>query len=118
MVTQRQRLAEAAGKRLEPAEMGDPLLVRQTAKADPLRPALIAPALDMRREARRFHGIKESLAQFLVVAGGGKAVLNRFGHGPLNLPNHGSLYSNRYGGDRHEQQHAARRNGRMPALYT
>src|SRR3954469_6889378 len=77
--------------------MGDPLLVRQTAKADPLRPALVAPALDMRWEARRFHGIVESLAQFLVVAGGGKSVLNRFVHGPLNLNNHGSLHSNWYG---------------------
>ena len=44
VIAQRQRLLEAAGQRLEAAEMGDPLLIGQTIEADPRGPALIAMA--------------------------------------------------------------------------
>ena len=44
VVAQRQRLGQAAGQRLEAAEVGDPVGVVEAVEAEPRRPAVVAEA--------------------------------------------------------------------------
>jgi hypothetical protein len=70
MVAQRQRLLEAAGERREPAEMRDPLGLRQAVEPDALRPELVAITQDGLRKPGSLDGIEEVRAEIGVTARG------------------------------------------------
>ncbi len=70
VVAQRQRRLEAAGQGLEPAEMGDPVRIRQAAEADPPGPVPVAVAQDRRGEPGRGDGIVEGRAEIGVAPRG------------------------------------------------
>src|SRR5690606_23872963 len=63
VITQRQRLGETAGQRLEAAEMGDPLFVRQPIEPHLRRRPLVAIAQEMLRKLRGLHRVVEPLAE-------------------------------------------------------
>ncbi len=79
VVAQRQRLLEAARQGLEPAEMGDPFLVRQAVEADPLRPDPVAVAQDRLREVGGRDAVEEIRPEVGVAAGGPESVQVRQG---------------------------------------
>src|SRR5690606_7995630 len=74
VIAQRQRLGQAAGQRLEAAEMRDPLFVAERIEADAGRRAIVAETQDRPGDARSRYGIVECLA------GGEDRLLRSEGH--------------------------------------
>jgi hypothetical protein len=66
VVAQGERLLETSLEWPETTEMIDPLLIRQSAEANPFCPALVAIAQNVLRKARRLNDVVEIGPEFLM----------------------------------------------------